>query len=183
MGPFGPGSYPTLTVTGSTISGNSGAYYGGGILSSSANVIVSNSVIANNTASNSYPGGSAYGGGIAMQSFFPTPGANSLTITGTTFSGNQAGGGGAIYTGPYASLSVTGSSFVGNTANGTGLRQRRRDGPRGVVAGHDHRQPVHRQPGRRQLLGGQRIRRGDRVQQPGGLRARDADDPGEHLRA
>ena len=88
------------------------------------NVTVSNSVIANNTASSSYPGGSA-GGGIDMESFFaPTPGADALTITGTTFSGNQAGVGGAIATsGPYATLSVTGSSFIGNTANGVGSAQ------------------------------------------------------------
>ena len=117
---FGP--FPTLTVTGSTISGNSGALYGGGILSLLGNVTVSNSVISNNTASSSYPGVGA-GGGIDMESFLggPTPGADVLTITGTTFSGNQAGVGGAIATsGAYATLSVTGSSFIGNTANGVG---------------------------------------------------------------
>ena len=117
--PYFPGPVPTLTVTGSTISGNSASYYGGGIFAATANVTVSSSVIANNAA---HSRGFPTGGGIAMQGSFysPTSEVNSLTITGSTFTGNQAGGGGAISTGPYATLSVSGSSFVGNTANGAG---------------------------------------------------------------
>ncbi len=116
------GPIPTLTVTGSTIKDNSGTQFGGGILSSTANVTVSGSVIADNTAS--YPGGGlSLGGGIDMEGslFSPTPGADSLTITGTTFVGNQAGSGGAIHTKPYVDLSVCDSSFLDNTASGVGL--------------------------------------------------------------
>src|SRR5262249_13697399 len=117
------GPVPTLTVTGSIISGNSAVSHGGGINADAVNVTIRNSVVANNTVTSSYPGGVSEGGGIEMQDFAlsqPTPGVNSLTITGSTFSGNQAGSGGAISTGAYATVSVTGSSFIGNTANGAG---------------------------------------------------------------
>ena len=48
--PYLPGPIPTLTVTGSTISGNTASYYGGGIFASTANVTISGSEIANNAA-------------------------------------------------------------------------------------------------------------------------------------
>ncbi len=48
--PYFPGPVPTLTVTGSTISGNSAPYNGGGILAFTANVTISSSLIANNSA-------------------------------------------------------------------------------------------------------------------------------------
>ena len=48
--PYFPGPIPTLTVTGSIISGNTASYYGGGIFASTANVTISGSEIANNAA-------------------------------------------------------------------------------------------------------------------------------------
>ncbi len=115
---------PTLTVTDSTIEGNSGAVFGGGIGSINANVTVSGSLIADNTSTN-YPGGGlALGGGIDMSGNLSadTPGANILTITGTTFVGNEASsngtsGGGAIYADSYSTISVKDSSFTDNIAS------------------------------------------------------------------
>ncbi len=122
---YGPSAtISTLTVSGSTIEDNSedlnrGAALGAAIAASGANVTISNSLIADNTAS-SYL---SLGGAIHMSgSFSPVSGANILTITGSTFVGNQAvsaygpSSGGAIYTDPYATVSVIGSSFIDNTA-------------------------------------------------------------------
>jgi hypothetical protein len=119
---------PNLTLIGCTISGNTGTQVGGGILSAGSNVSVSNSLIADNTVESQPYGGLALGGGIDMASalFFPTPGANNLTITGSTFVGNQAishggtAGGGAIHTDPYVTLSVSDSSFTDNSGTSPG---------------------------------------------------------------
>ena len=70
---------------------------------------VTGSLIADNTAD----GALALGGGIAMENGAGTKStANVLTITDTTFAGNQVIGplesnGGAIYSDPYASVSVS----------------------------------------------------------------------------
>ena len=69
------------------------------------------------------------GGAIADAPYVPSFPGDSLTITGTTFSGNQAAGarmggsfavvlGGAIYS-PGRPLSIVSSSFVDNQAIGT----------------------------------------------------------------
>ena len=125
-------SYPTpiistLTVTDSSIENNTnnqssvsygGIAVGGGIVASYADVTVTGSLIANNTAD----GALALGGGIAMENGASIKSAaNVLTITDTTFAGNQVIGpvqsnGGAIYTDPYASVTVSDSSFLNNTA-------------------------------------------------------------------
>jgi hypothetical protein len=118
----------TLTVTDSSIVNNkitSNGYYvaaGGGIVSVTADVIVTGSRIANNTAT----GYSAFAGGILMQTGLEDDAANVLTITDSTVEGNQAigtgaygsGSGGAIQTTSYASVSVTNSSFLDNTVSG-----------------------------------------------------------------
>ena len=48
--PYYPGPVPALTVTGSTVSGNSSPYNGGAIFAFTANVTISSSVFANNSA-------------------------------------------------------------------------------------------------------------------------------------
>ena len=114
-----------LTVTDSTIKGNSGAVFGGGVGSLNANVTVSGSLIADNTSTN-YPGGGlALGGGIDMSGnlFTETPGANILTVTGTTFVGNLAASANrhqrrrAIYADSFSTISVKNSSFTDNIAS------------------------------------------------------------------
>lgn len=113
---------PTLTVTDSSISGNTitvGPALGAGIEAGGANVTISGSVLADNTASS----GLSLGGAIHID--FSSPSDSSvLTITDSTFIGNQAlapsggtVGGGAIYTDPGATISISRTQFVNNTAS------------------------------------------------------------------
>jgi hypothetical protein len=94
-----------LTVSNSTVSGNSGSgiYSGGGILNdSSGTLTVSNSTVSGNS------GNSINGGGIYN--------AGTLTVTNSTLSGNSAGygGGGIANTG---TLTVSNSTVSGNSAS------------------------------------------------------------------
>ncbi|MBH8572966.1 DUF4347 domain-containing protein [Nostocaceae cyanobacterium CENA369] len=86
-----------LTITG----GNAGTNNGGGIYSTSS-VILSNSIISNNTTNSS-------GGGIY---------SSSAVVSNSTISGNTANTyGGGIYS---SSLSISNSTIFGNTANNNG---------------------------------------------------------------
>jgi predicted outer membrane repeat protein len=100
----GPGffGFARITVTDSTISGNS-ADSGGGIHNSSSNVTILNSTLSGNSAAES--GGGIYGGGTIVNS---TISDNSAGVAGggiwgggeirnCTLSGNSAGLGGGIY--------------------------------------------------------------------------------------
>lgn len=102
----GASTTPTLTITNSTISHNSGNF-GGGISSSFANVTATNVVF---DANQSTGGGSAfYHHGLGTQTF-----------TNCTFTGNTTtGSGGAVY-GDGASLIVQSCTFSGNTAISNG---------------------------------------------------------------
>ena len=92
----------TLTVSGSTLSGNS-APVGGGIYNGGT-LTVSNSTLSGNSA-----GLSGQGGGIHNE--FGT-----LTISGSILSDNYAGSdGGAIQN--YGTLTISGSTLSGNWAN------------------------------------------------------------------
>ncbi|MDO8616726.1 MAG: right-handed parallel beta-helix repeat-containing protein [Dehalococcoidia bacterium] len=126
----------TLTLTNSTVSGNSANYsYGGGINNeSAATLTVTNSTVSGNTAgccggisnfgtttfTNSTVSGNtttSYGGGIYKSS-------GTLTLTNSTVSGNSTGGdGGGIYNSG-GTAEITNSTVSGNTAdsdgNGTG---------------------------------------------------------------
>ncbi len=103
----------TLNVTDSTLSGNKSSYYGGGIYSSSSGTLtVADSTIADNSAIASffnYPE-YAYGGGIYAY--------GTATITTSTVSDNTTtalgggGGGGGIFNG--GTLNVTDSTLSGN---------------------------------------------------------------------
>jgi immunoglobulin I-set domain protein len=108
-------------ISGVTITGGkeTTAVGGGGIISGSINntMSVTNCVISGNSATGA---GTAGGGGLLHT-------GGSLTITGTTFSGNStsASGGGLGYTAgdplirtpSTGTLSISGSTFSGNTAN------------------------------------------------------------------
>ncbi len=101
---YGGGIYNsgTLTVTNSTLSGNSAwQYYGGGIYNKSGTVTVTDSAFSGNSA--------AKGGGIYNKS-------GTLTVTNSTFSGNSAAFGGGIFNYIYGTLTVASSTFSGNSA-------------------------------------------------------------------
>ncbi len=87
----------TLTLTNSTVSGNT-AYEGGGILAEGTTTLI-NSTVSGNTAD--------YGGGVAN-----LPGA--VTLTNSTVSGNTANEGGGIING--GTVTLTNSSINNNTA-------------------------------------------------------------------
>jgi hypothetical protein len=112
----------TLTLTNSTVSGNTaslagfGIVYGGGIYNQGT-LILTTSTVSGNTASFFGTGsGAAFGGGIYNQ--------GTLTLTNSTVSGNtvrsnngQAFGGGI---GNSGTLTLTTSTVSGNTATGYG---------------------------------------------------------------
>ena len=99
----------TLTVSNSTISGNT-ASYGGGIFSGGGTLTVSNSTISGNTAS--------LGGGI----FSGSGGGGTLTVSNSTISGNTLtsnSNGGGIYIGS-GTATITNSIVAGNTEGQAG---------------------------------------------------------------
>ena len=103
---FGGGIYTngTLTISNSTIAGNSAAIHGGGIINYGP-LTISNSTIAGNSAVNE--GGGIYNNGT-------------LTISNSTISGNSAVYGGGIYN--YDTLTISNSTISGNSAvNGGGI--------------------------------------------------------------
>ena len=102
----------TVTVTGSTFSGNSAGAYGGGISNFRGTVTVARSTFSGNSA--------GYGGGISSS-------YGTLTVTNSTFSGNGAGHyGGAIFNDnltdsfPTGMASITNSTLSGNAASISG---------------------------------------------------------------
>lgn len=122
-----------VTVTNSTLVGNS-AGYGGGIFNSIGTVTVNNSTLADNSAN--YGGGLANtfgsltvhhstlarnwaginGGGIYLQG---DPQKGTVTLNNSTLSGNWAVRGGGIYN-YQGTLTVSNSTLSGNLANNDG---------------------------------------------------------------
>jgi hypothetical protein len=106
----------TLTLTNSTVSGNTADEVGGGIYNSGA-LTLTNSTVSGNTAANE----SGHGGGIR------NGGTATLTLTNSTVSGNAAGysgdGGGIRNVG---TATLTNSTVSGNAAKyGGGIINRR----------------------------------------------------------
>ena len=95
--------YSTLTITGSTVSGNT-ANSGGGIYNYNGTVMLTDSTVSGNTAN--------YGGGIYNN-------YGTLTITNSTVSGNTANYGGGINNN-YGTLTLTNSIVSENTATDSG---------------------------------------------------------------
>ncbi len=118
------GAGSNLTLTDSTVTGNTVAAYGGGIYLSNttAQVIIANSVISGNITLRSVTANTG-GGGL----YLSAAGASRLTISDSVFANNrsQRAGGALLYYGATTSvLSVTDSQFTGNQAvtnNGGGL--------------------------------------------------------------
>jgi CSLREA domain-containing protein len=131
----------TLNLTGSTISGNTSTYVGGGLLNY-GDTVTHNSSISGNTAT--YGGGIINGDtamltlncctvsdNIANDDGGGIQNAGTLTVNNSTISGNSGGAaGGAIYNGgcfggteTNAVLTITNSTLSGNTAGtGGGIR-------------------------------------------------------------
>ena len=126
---FGGGIYNggTATITGCTISGNTAEYKGGGIYNgdpygsgtyTGGTVTITGSTISGNKVvyTSGLGGGIYSSGNVYIPANVPLP---SLKVTGSTISGNTAGGGGGIYTYD-GTATVTGSTISGNTALGGG---------------------------------------------------------------
>jgi hypothetical protein len=116
----------TLTVTNSSVVNNTINHQytavGGGIVSNSADVTITGSLIANNSAS----GTLALGRGIAMETFFTKDAANVLTITNSTLEGNQVvatGSSGFGYSGTaaFSGALITLNSAIGGSGGGKGI--------------------------------------------------------------
>ncbi|MFC3612519.1 choice-of-anchor Q domain-containing protein [Lutimaribacter marinistellae] len=112
-------SYGTVQISGSTISGNEAFYYGGGISTyQTVSTTIINSQITNNTAYGyDASSGNYFGNGGGLWS----DGDGSVTISGTTISGNYAAydGGGTMIVRSGA-VTITDSSITGNTAYDAG---------------------------------------------------------------
>ena len=102
----------TVTVTDDTFTGNS-APNGGAIGNEWGSVAVSNSTFSNNLAST--------GAGGAIINYNPSDYfSNSLSVVGSTISGNAAVNGGGIANGGPDTLSLTNDTIAGNSATGSG---------------------------------------------------------------
>jgi CSLREA domain-containing protein len=108
----------TLTLTGTTVSGNStagAASYGGGGIASSGSVTLTNSTVSGNSTSGEY----ADGGGILSTGGLAATGS---TITGNRVSGEYASGGGVSVSGVSGSgsLAFVDCIVAGNSAYDSG---------------------------------------------------------------
>ena len=112
----------TVTMTGGTISGNSGMHGGGVYVQDYGRFTMSGGTITDNTALGGTENGKAfdgYGGGILVRD---EKGA-SVTINGGTISGNHAKRGGGICAWGNSQLTITGGTISGNEASyGAGVR-------------------------------------------------------------
>jgi filamentous hemagglutinin family protein len=117
--------HATVAINDSTISGNSayGTQGGGGIYNDGfANAVtaltITNSTIANNTATMDGTGG--YGGAIYNEGAGGNSGSATVTVLNSTISGNSASNaGGGIYNDDApATLTISDTILAGNTANG-----------------------------------------------------------------
>jgi hypothetical protein len=105
----------TAAITNSTISGNTATSIAGGILNMQSTVTITNSTISGNTATIS-------GGGVLVE-------GGTATITNSTISGNSSssfgspsfGAGGGILNVDNGSVTITNCTISGNMALGTGV--------------------------------------------------------------
>ncbi len=105
----------TLTLTGSTVSGNKAmvgpnSIFGGGGIYNSGTLTLSNSTVSGNVAT-------FYGGGITNRD---TLEMSNSTVSGNTTDADSGGGGGGIYNWG-VTLKLTNSTLSGNTAAGDSL--------------------------------------------------------------
>ncbi len=98
----------TLTITNSTISGNTAAYFGGGIYNERGTVNVTNSIISGNFTSGDGDGGGIYSGG------------GTVNVANSTISANSASGDGGGIHSDGGTVNVTTSTVSDNSAGSYG---------------------------------------------------------------
>jgi hypothetical protein len=127
----------TLSVTNSTVSGNSASFSGGGIYNVSGTLTVTNSTVSGNSvtgtsgggggifhfggtltvAASTFSGNSASVGGSILGNSGNVNVNATAAVTNSTFSGNSAGRGGGIAADNFNSVTVTNSTLSGNSAH------------------------------------------------------------------
>jgi hypothetical protein len=110
-GSFGGGiynNYGDLTLDDTAITGDSATDYGGGGVANYGTLAVANSTFTNDS-------GGGYGGGAILNGGGCSSPCATLTVTGSTFSGNYSGSGGAGITN-YWSASIESSTFWNNSS-------------------------------------------------------------------
>jgi hypothetical protein len=127
---FGGGIYNQdgiLTLTNSTVSGNTapGFGYGGGIFNSGGTMTLTNSTVSGNTAGS---GGGIFNNGGTMTLTNSTVSGNTgggidnnsgpVTLTNSTVSGNTAGGVGGIFNNVGGTLNLTSVTVTNNSSTG-----------------------------------------------------------------
>ncbi|MGB7326256.1 MAG: CHRD domain-containing protein, partial [Rubripirellula sp.] len=101
----------TITVTNTSITGNTASRAGGGIETNAGSVSLTDVNLDNNTAGPAGAANPGNGGGLH------TTGAGVVTINGGTVSGNTAGSeGGGLWNSVAGTLTVDGTTIDGNTA-------------------------------------------------------------------
>jgi hypothetical protein len=96
----------TVTLTNTTVSGNTASGSGGGMSSLAGTVTLTNTTVSGNTVRGS-------GGGVNAS-------GSRLTLTNTTISGNTTGSGGGVATASGGRLTLTNTIVSGNTASSGG---------------------------------------------------------------
>jgi hypothetical protein len=102
-----------LVLTNSTVSGNAGAYLGGGVYSIGNTLIINGSVIQSNTANVNADGNDASGGGVYLAG-----GGNIAYIGQTGINGNNATRGGGLFVD--GRLDLFNATVDSNTTTGIG---------------------------------------------------------------
>lgn len=98
-----------LDVKNATFTDNTSSLKGGAIFNRDGEVAITNSTFKNNSVPTS-------AGGAVLNESGDTSKPGTITITGSTFEGNKAGNGGAVWNGFDGTVNITGSTFKGNTA-------------------------------------------------------------------
>ncbi len=111
---FGGGGFAvfsgTLNITGGSITNNASTGFSGGGINTGGNTALT---ITNVSITNNHAGASGYGGGVVIYS------SGGSTITNSVISGNTATlGGGGIYYSNIATHRITGTTVSGNSAGG-----------------------------------------------------------------
>ena len=98
-----------LNVKNATFTDNTSSLKGGAIFNRDGVVTITDSTFKGNSVPTS-------AGGAVLNESGNTGITGSITITGSTFEGNTAGNGGAVWNGFDGTVNITGSTFKGNTA-------------------------------------------------------------------
>ena len=98
-----------LDVKNATFTDNTSSLKGGAIFNRDGEVAITNSTFKNNSVLTS-------AGGAVLNESGDTSKTGTITITGSTFEGNKAGNGGAVWNGSNGKVDITASTFKSNTA-------------------------------------------------------------------